>query len=383
MNCEDVYTLLSAKLDGALSASEEEHLNAHLENCAECRRLYEAMFEIEEETKKLTQPAPEGLKRGVMYRIRQENGAGTKKRRFFGFGTGLGAAAAVLVLLIGTGVVRLPRHAISSQAPASSIAGEPNNETESPLETNVFTPVVNQNGWNFLDSKVISGEGSAPAITQDPETPDAAGSTDGNPAEPGEEGSTKSAWFHLPNPFRQDAEQDALCRQLSAEAEAPVLLYSDFSDQSLLTLLQDAEPKLFDRLTENEPIPAAQALGEDEASEPDEQPVVYRVDYESLLALQEWLLLNLPQSDPTAALDTNRLQIRMEELDPGSGALNRIITWGEAAKPVDWPTDWPEDWAERLRSGESWGLYYPAEDFIPRQDAAAYLVFPAEQREVR
>ena len=118
-------------------------------------------------------------------------------------------------------------------------------------------------------------------------------------------------------------------------------------------------------------------------SDPDAQPVVYRVDYESLLALQEWLLLNLPQSDPTAALDTNRLQIRMEELDPGSGALNRIITWGEAAKPVDWPTDWPEDWAERLRSGESWGLYYPAEDFIPRQDAAAYLVFPAEQREVR
>ena len=378
MNCEDVYTLLSAKLDGALSASEEEHLNAHLENCAECRRLYEAMFEIEEETKKLTQPAPEGLKRGVMYRIRQENGAGTKKRRFFGFGTGLGAAAAVLVLLIGTGVVRLPRHAISSQAPASSIAGEPNNETESPLETNIFTPVVNQNGWNFLDSKVISGEGSAPAITQDPETPDAAVSMEGNPAEPGEEGSTKSAWFHLPNPFRQDAEQDALCRQLSAEAEAPVLLYSDFTDRSLLTLLQDAEPKLFDRLTENEPIPAAQVLGEDEASDPDEQPVVYRVDYESLLALQEWLLLNLPQSDPTAAQTTNRLQVRMEELDPGSGALNRIITWSEAAKPVDWPEDWPEDWAERLRSGESWGLYYPAEDFIPRQDAAAYLVFPAE-----
>ena len=378
MNCEDVYTLLSAKLDGALSASEEEHLNAHLENCAECRRLYEAMFEIEEETKKLTQPAPEGLKRGVMYRIRQENGAGTKKRRFFGFGTGLGAAAAVLVLLIGTGVVRLPRHAISSQAPASSIAGEPNDETESPLETNIFTPVVNQNGWNFLDSKVISGEGSAPAITQDPETPDAAGSMEETPAEPGAEGSTKSAWFHLPNPFRQDAEQDALCRQLSAEAEAPVLLYSDFTDRSLLTLLQDAEPKLFDRLTENEPIPAAQALGEDEASEPDEQPVVYRVDYESLLALQEWLLLNLPQSDPTAAQTTNRLQVRMEELDPGSGALNRIITWSEAAKPVDWPEDWPEDWAERLRSGESWGLYYPAEDFIPRQDAAAYLVFPAE-----
>ena len=378
MNCGDVYTLLSAKLDGALSASEEEHLNAHLENCAECRRLYEAMFEIEEETKKLTQPAPEGLKRGVMYRIRQENGAGTKKRRFFGFGTGLGAAAAVLVLLIGTGVVRLPRHAISSQAPASSIAGEPNDETESPLETNIFTPVVNQNGWNFLDSKVISGEGSAPAITQDPETPDAAVSMEGNPAEPGEEGSTKSAWFHLPNPFRQDAEQDALCRQLSAEAEAPVLLYSDFTDRSLLTLLQDAEPKLFDRLTENEPIPAAQALGEDEASGPDEQPVVYRVDYESLLALQEWLLLNLPQSDPTAAQTTNRLQVRMEELDPGSGALNRIITWSEAAKPVDWPEDWPEDWAGRLRSGESWGLYYPAEDFIPRQDAAAYLVFPAE-----
>ena len=383
MNCEDVYTLLSAKLDGALSAPEEEQLAAHLENCADCRRLYEAMFEIEEKTKELAQLAPEGLKRGVMYRIRQENGAGTKKRRFFGFGTGLGAVAAVLVLLIGTGVVRLPRHAMSGQKAASVTQGEIPNAAGSALETYVYTPAAEENGWNFLDSKVITVDGSDPAVTQELGMPNAVGSKEETPAEPGEAVPTKSLGFHAPDPYWQDADQVALCRRLSAEAEAPVLLYSDFSDQSLLTLLQDAEPKLFDRLTEDGPITAAQALGEAEVSDPDAQPVVYRVDYESLLALQEWLLLNLPQSDPTAALDTNRLQIRMEELDPGSGALNRIITWSEAAKPVDWPEDWPEDWAERLRSGESWGLYYPAEDFIPRQDAAAYLVFPAEQREVR
>lgn len=379
MNCEDIYLLLSAKLDGALSASEEAQLNAHLAGCPDCRKLYEAMFEIEEKTKGLAQPAPEGLKRGVMYRIRQESGTGAKKRRFFGFGTGLGAVAAVLVLLIGTGVVRLPRHAMSGQKAASVTQGEIPNAAGSALETYVYTPAAEENGWNFLDSKVITVDGSVPAVTQELGMPDAVGSKEETPAEPGEAVPTKSAGFHVPDHSWQnrDPVQDALCRRLSAEAEAPVLLYSDFTDSSMLTLLQDAEPKLFERLTENGPMTGAQALGEDEASDPDTQPVVYRVDYESLLALQEWLLLNLP-SDPSAEQAESRLQIRLEELDPGSGALSRIITWTAAAKPVDWPEDWPEDWAERLRSGESWSLYYPSEDFIPRQDAAAYLVFPAE-----
>lgn len=379
MNCEDIYLLLSAKLDGALSASEEEQLNAHLASCADCRKLYDAMFEIEEKTKELAQPAPEGLKSGVMYRIRQESGTRSKKRGFFGFGTGLGAVAAVLVLLIGAGVVRLPKHALSSQKAVSAAY----DATGSAAETNSFTPATEQNDWKFTDSKTVSVNGAASAGTQELQAPDAVGAKEEAPAEHGAESSTKSTWFPMPhlNKQSEDAVQDALCRRLSAEAEAPVLLYSDFSDRSLLTLLEDTEPKLYERLTENGPMTAGQVLCEAEASDSDAQPTVYRVDYESLLALQEWLLLNLPQTDPSSEQTESRLRIRLEELDPGSGALSRIITWTAAAKSVVWPEDWPEDWVERLRSGESWKLYYPAEDYIPKRDAAAYLVFPAVQTE--
>ena len=43
MNCEQIYELLSARLDGALSAEDEARVQAHLDACPDCRRLYEAM----------------------------------------------------------------------------------------------------------------------------------------------------------------------------------------------------------------------------------------------------------------------------------------------------------------------------------------------------
>jgi hypothetical protein len=175
-----------------------------------------------------------------------------------------------------------------------------------------------------------------------------------------------------------------LCADLSGQAEAPILLYTEFSADSLLDLLAEAEPELYDRLAEAEPTTPAEVLG-DESTEPDESGLtVFATDYETALAVQEWMLQNLPRSaelDADGQAEEQELLVRMEELDPESGALNRIVTWAPRTAEIDWPEDWPEDWAVRLRTGENWALFYPEEDFIPEAGDLALLVFAAREAE--
>ena len=73
MECDKYWELLSARLDGFLSAEEEGELDAHLAVCPDCRAagaqlaaLQGAFSELEEVS------APEGFARGVMDRIREE-----------------------------------------------------------------------------------------------------------------------------------------------------------------------------------------------------------------------------------------------------------------------------------------------------------------------
>lgn len=74
MNCQYYLELLSARLDGALSESEERELEAHLASCPACRAagaqlaaLRSAFSELEDV------PAPESFTKDVMDRIREEN----------------------------------------------------------------------------------------------------------------------------------------------------------------------------------------------------------------------------------------------------------------------------------------------------------------------
>lgn len=72
-NCQDIWLLLSAKMDGELTPEEEKQLKAHLAECPECRALAE---ELEQTHAAFTQleelTAPEGFAQGVMDRIRLE-----------------------------------------------------------------------------------------------------------------------------------------------------------------------------------------------------------------------------------------------------------------------------------------------------------------------
>ena len=384
--------MLSARLDGALSAEDEARLQAHLDACPDCRRLYEAMASIEEKTAELAVPAPEGLKRGVMYRIRQESGKQKKKRGYWGAGTGFGLIAAVLVLLVGTGVIRLPRPQTAAKASAGgATVSQPSPSAEKPAqpaeETIAFAlPQADASdsstGYFFSPGSLVASAVQAPDSTAAP------GADLNSPGEGSSESSGEGSSEGLPGvrgPVRPvDETVRLLCADLSGQAEAPILLYTEFSADSLLDLLAEAEPELYDRLVLAEPTTPAEVLG-DESTEPDESGLtVFATDYETALAVQEWMLQNLPRSaelDADGQAEERELLVRMEELDPESGALNRIVTWAPRTAEIVWPEAWPEDWAVRLRTGENWALFYPEEDFIPEAGDLTLLIFAAQEAE--
>ena len=135
MNCEQAYELMSARLDGALSAAQEETLRAHLEGCPACRALMETMTGLDAKVAALREPAPEGLKKGVLYRIDQATGkAKTPRRRWFGPGTALGAVAAVLVLLVGLGVFPLGTKSAAGISEHADSAAVEQNRGAAPVE---------------------------------------------------------------------------------------------------------------------------------------------------------------------------------------------------------------------------------------------------------
>ena len=391
MICEKAMELMSAELDGELTEQEQQELKAHLDRCEDCRRLHEAMRSIDEKVSALETPTPEGLKRGVMYRIDQESGkVKPARRRFFGIGTGLGIAAAALVLMVGAGLIRLPSlRGGSSSAPksndpmtalstssligfyaehAEAAPGEPEpayqnsdthvkshsfgdlfpSETKADAREDTLTPAETRAPANEIDT--------APEATWAAETmaPDQTNSY-----------SYGSSLF----PGELDDAQRAAFGSLALEKESPILFYSEFSYDSLLDLLQAEAPDLGGRLADC-------TLSEEQGL------ICCETDWETALALQEWLLAVCPRSEEVETSEKTRLTERMEVLDPGSEILYRVITFRDGAPALlseeAFPAQWPEGWSRRLLAAENWALVFPEEDLVPRDKDAAWLIFPAD-----
>lgn len=383
MSCETALELMSAMLDGALTEEEAWALEAHLAECPSCKALMEALKGLDEKTAALAEPAPEGLKKGVQYRIAQATGAvKTPRRRWFGPGTAVGVVAAVLVLLVGTGVIPL------GGLGAKQYAAEMPVETQSPALTQ-------KSAWALPDgAQQISRSGAAedgddfygqsmmeaPAAEPQPDSllPGAESAVNALPvmteASPDTvEEATEDSYYlsggsRGSDPRPVEEETRSACAALSEAEGAAVLLYTEFAPETLFPLLEREAPALYELVGSLEPREEKGLL-------------CYDTNCGAALALQEWLLENLPQSeemDEDAREAETRLMIRMEELDPGSGSLYRVMTWTPRSAPVQWPEEWPAGWALRLRTLENWALFFPTEDYSPNPDKPALLVFPAD-----
>ena len=372
MICEQAYEMMSAKLDGALSASQDAELTAHLASCPECRRVMEAMQTVEHSVSALREPAPEGLKQGILYRIDQATGkAKPARRRWIGPGTVFGAVAALLVLLVGTGVIQLPRQRLETpptEAAQYSFDAADAEQVMEPVAGFDADQSTEQSNALLPDVKHPSDKSGQPAALLPAPTDETAQEENDSYYRSGEEDVQYPEGLERMEARPVDEETRRIAAARSKEENALVLLYSEFSPESLFALLQAEEPALYEK---------AQALPCEEA----DGLLLYRTDCGTALAIHEWILENLPQSeqmDQTSMEAETRLRIRMEALDPQSGSLYRIITWAPRPKPVAWPTEWPADWAVRLRTEENWGLFFPTEGYAPSADKPAILAFMKE-----
>ena len=154
------------------------------------------------------------------------------------------------------------------------------------------------------------------------------------------------------------------CKALSENREALVLAYADIDPESLFSLLEQEAPELYRLTAELEPKEENGLL-------------LYPTDCGTALALQEWLTAQIAANGETVR-GGSLLTETLERLDPSSDSLNRVIQVEQPAHPVAWPGSWPGSWALELQNGSNWILRYPSEDYVPKAEAPAYLVFGAE-----
>lgn len=114
MTCDKALELMSAALDGELTNEEAAALQAHLDECPDCRAAYAQLRDMDLFLKETEQEPPAALHTNVMRAVRREKAA--SKRRFWA-PAGLIAAAAALVLAAGSrGLIDLPGFSDRAQA---------------------------------------------------------------------------------------------------------------------------------------------------------------------------------------------------------------------------------------------------------------------------
>ena len=101
-DCTQYLELISARLDGELSVSEEERLQAHLAQCPACRALLADLTAIHLETTQPIGEVPVGFSDQVMRRVQADVAAtARKKRRRWQMGAGMAAALALVLWAVG------------------------------------------------------------------------------------------------------------------------------------------------------------------------------------------------------------------------------------------------------------------------------------------
>ena len=104
MNCNDYLPLLSGHLDGENSPEEEQRLQAHLAQCANCRARLQAFERGDRLLRADTAVPPAGLTASILAAAAKTPQRLVKKpcRAYWGgLATGLAAAALVVFTLLG------------------------------------------------------------------------------------------------------------------------------------------------------------------------------------------------------------------------------------------------------------------------------------------
>lgn len=107
VECTVLLEALSAYLDGELDAEEAEKIKTHMDNCAECRAVYERLAALSDDIGSVETEAPEDLHQRIMTAVRSTGKVKKKatlqsRLRRCGLWIGAGVAAMLCLVLIGS-----------------------------------------------------------------------------------------------------------------------------------------------------------------------------------------------------------------------------------------------------------------------------------------
>lgn len=183
LDCEQALELISAKLDGALTAEESAQLEEHLAACPACRALLADFEELHMELPRLAAQPPADLKDHIMAEVRRSKVTPFQGKKKQWRWRSLASLAAVLVLvLVGSNALRQWDGAASrtAQAPAAGeVAADQEADNPAPAaiapEEQEETGSGEKSGRNLEDSggpavqeKTGEAESTAPLPTTAP-----------------------------------------------------------------------------------------------------------------------------------------------------------------------------------------------------------------------
>lgn len=164
MCSEQMKLLISGHLDGCNTEKQDATLQAHLQECAECRCLLNEYKAMDRALSGMTVTPPPGFAAGVMSAISQEAPLPKKpKKRSFRYGTVIAAAAAMLILVVSAGHVALPKGGAAAIYPsAADKAVTEEAAAEAPAETQVEESYATADMPKLtLETKTAAGNTSA------------------------------------------------------------------------------------------------------------------------------------------------------------------------------------------------------------------------------
>lgn len=122
-DCEKYIEMISAMLDGELSAAEESQLHAHLEECEDCRRVYRAFSSLSGAVKDSAAEPPESLAKGIMFKVGLQSQKRSGRRFAYGKFAAVAACAAIVIIASSrVGGIDLFKYSSGESAPEAAIS---------------------------------------------------------------------------------------------------------------------------------------------------------------------------------------------------------------------------------------------------------------------
>ena len=166
-NCEKYLEMISAMVDGELTAEQEVELRTHIDQCGECAKVYDAFMSISNVLADDLVAPPETLAKGIMYKINLNKKGGAARR--FAIGRYTAIAACLALVLFGASHFGLLGGLNSDSSEPVALSKAANNNGDLEMDTSLSDAAPNvAESYGIMDNSATGGSEKAMLTTGAP-----------------------------------------------------------------------------------------------------------------------------------------------------------------------------------------------------------------------